>query len=204
MNIFFQSPTILCTSLLIAFSLSATAHAQTSAKNTTCPDAIYRGKVEFTFINKDLEPITSTVDNTLFFYSDEPKKLPQAPKALSLKNVMLCSDGDIAINTVTKHLGTYTFQSKKCNISLNGTGQIKDKELVEQGNAKLTCQDASVFQGNYSIRATNLLNKAGNHGNGPENPETNRESSPSDNRWNELPFLQPIEKNNEPGPGLTR
>lgn len=203
MNIFLQAPSILCTYLVLAFSLAAPAHAQASAGNRKCPTGIYRGTVEFTFIKKDGEPITSTVDHMLFFYRDEPQKLPQAAKALSLKNVMLCSDGDMAINTVTKHIGTYTFQSKECNISLNGTGQIKGKELVEQGNAKLTCQDASTFQGNYSIRATNFFNKEGNHGNGSENPETNRASSPADNNWNELPF-QPIEKDKEPKPGLKR
>ncbi|MCI5197709.1 MAG: hypothetical protein D3919_16105 [Candidatus Electrothrix sp. AW5] len=170
MNIFLQAPTILCTYLVIAFALAAPAHAQASAGNRKCPTGIYRGTVEFILINKDLEPITSTVANMLFFYSDEPKKLPQASNALHLKNVMLCSDGDMAVNTVTKHLGTYTFQSKECKISLNGTGQIKDKELVEQGNARLTCQDGSVIQGSYSIRATHL---AGSHGKVPANPETN-------------------------------
>jgi hypothetical protein len=205
MNIFLQAPPILCTSLVIALALSTTAHAQPSAGNPKCPDGIYRGKIKFTFIKKDLGPITSTVDNMLFFYGDESKNLPQAPNALSLKNVMLCSDGDMAINTVTKHLGTYTFLNKECNISLNGTGQIKDKELIEQGNARLTCQDASAFQGSYSIRATHLLNQAGNHGNGleGETPEINTGSSSPGNSWNGL-FFQPVQDNNETGQGLEK
>ena len=141
--------------------LPAAAHAQTSALNMDCPDGIYRGKIAFTFPRKDSGPITSIVDNMLFFYGGEPKNLPLNPSSLRLKNVMICSDGGEEINTVTKHMGNYTFLNKECDITLNGTGQIKDKDLVEQGDAKLTCQDKSVYQGTYSLTATNLLAAAG-------------------------------------------
>ena len=192
MYTFFQSSSLLCTCLVTALSLPTTARA------TTCPEGIYRGKVAFSFIGKDVGPITSSVDNMLFFYQGEPKDLPRAPNALILKNVMLCSDGDMAINTVTKHIGKYTFMNKKCDISLNGTGQIKDTELTEQGKARLTCQDTSVFQGNYSIRATRFLHSAGNYGNGPEgeNPATETPGSSSSNGWDGL-ILQPIQDDNE-------
>jgi len=206
MNILLRSPNILGICLLIAFTLPVTAHGQTSTGNKNCPDGIYRGKVVFTFIRKDLGPITSIVDNMLFFYGGEPKDLPQDPSSLRLKNVMLCSESDMAINTATKHLGTYTFLNKKCDISLNGTGQIRDKELIEQGNARLTCQDKSAYQGNYSITATNLLDAGGNQSTGTDQQKTgakNNSSSSSGNSWNGL-LLQPIEKNKEPRQGLKR
>ncbi|MCI5137560.1 MAG: hypothetical protein D3922_03905 [Candidatus Electrothrix sp. AR1] len=154
-----------------------------------CPDGIYRGKVAFTFIRKDSGPITSIVDNMLFFYGGEPKDLPQNPNSLRLKNVMLCSDGGEEINTVTKHIGNYTFLNKECDITLNGTGQIKDKDLVEQGDAKLTCQDKSAYLGTYSLTVINLLNveenqanESGEQGSGA----AHNGSSSSGNTWNGL------------------
>jgi hypothetical protein len=143
-----------------------------------CPDGIYRGKIAFTFIRKDSGPITSIVDNMLFFYGGAPKDLPQNPSSLRLKNVMICSNGSEEINTATKHIGNYTFLNKECDITLNGTGQIKAKNLVEQGDAKLTCQDKSVYEGNYSLTAKNLLAAAGdqNHVSDQQKSEPNKKT----------------------------
>ena len=195
MNIFLQSPYIFFTYLIIALCLPAATHAQTAGSNMDCPDGIYRGKVAFTFIREDSGPITSIVDNMLFFYGGEPKDLPMSPNSLRLKNIMICTDGGEEINAVTKHMGNYTFLNKECDIILNGTGQIKDKELVEQGDAKLTCQDTSAYLGTYSITATNLLDAGENSG-----AEHNGSSS-SGNTWNGL-ITEPEQKNGPAGQQL--
>ncbi|MDU9050985.1 MAG: hypothetical protein Q3M30_19210 [Candidatus Electrothrix sp. Rat3] len=182
--------------------LPAAVHAQTSGTNMDCPDGIYRGKVTFTFIKKDSGPITSIVDNMLFFYGGEPKDLPMNPNSLRLKNVMICTDGGEDINTTTKHMGNYTLLNKECDISLKGTGQIKDKELVEQGDAKLTCQDRSAYQGTYSITAINLLTGDGDQGNGVKKQGSGaaHNGSPSSgNTWNGL-ITEPESKNGPVGP----
>ncbi len=184
--------------------LPAAVHAQTSGTNIDCPDGIYRGKTAFTFIRKDSGPIMSVVDNMLFFYGGEPKDLPMNPSSLRLKNVMLCTDGGEAINTATKHMGNYTFLDKECDITLNGTGQIKDKDLVEQGDAKLTCQDKSAYQGTYSITAINLLNGGGNQTQGPGKQGSgavHNDSSSSGNTWNGL-MTEPEQKNDPAGQKL--
>ncbi|MCI5124620.1 MAG: hypothetical protein D3925_09120 [Candidatus Electrothrix sp. AR5] len=141
----------------------------------------------------------------LFFYGGEPKDLPLNPSSLRLKNVMLCSDGGEEINTVTKHMGNYTFLNKECDITLKGTGQIKDKDLVEQGDAKLTCQDKSAYQGTYSLTAINLLTARGGEpgdaskqqGSGP----AHNGSSSSGNTWNGL-MTEPEQKNGPAGQKL--
>jgi hypothetical protein len=198
MNTLLRSPNILGIYLLITLFLPAVTQsaAVPSEKSKACPDGIYKGKITFTFVKRDLGPITSEVDNMLFFYGGKPKNLPQSPNALSLKNIMLCSDGDGEINTVTKHIGTYTFLNQSCDIRLNGTGQIQGKEMQEQGRVQMTCEEKATYQGTYWLQSTNLLKKEGSQGQEGDNARAGTTGSSSGKSLNDQ-LLHPIEKDKE-------
>ena len=141
----------------ITFCLSSIAHADSLGdknRNIDCPKGIYKGKTSFIFNDKNLNPTTSMVDDMLFFYGEISEKLPWNQGALKLKSVMICSSSGKKIVTATKHIGKYTFLNKECDVSLNGKGRINNKNLLEQGEAKLICKDKSTYSGTYSITAT--------------------------------------------------
>ena len=156
MKFFFLSSSIVCSYLIIALYFSGIATAQASGANIECPDGVYNGRVDLTFIRTDLGPVRDSIDDLFFFYGVEPEAQLQRNTEMQLKSLMICSDGGEEISTATRHIGRYTFLNKKCRITMNGRGSIKDAELVEQGDAELTCEKF-VYQGNYTIKAVNLL-----------------------------------------------
>ena len=188
---------IFCCYLIISCWLPAAVHAQTSGTNIDCPDVVYKGNVEFTFIKEDVGPIKDLVDNMFFFYGIKPENPPEGNDALHLKSIMICSDGDKEVNTAISHTGIYTFLNKKCVVKLNGNGRLRNSTLIERGKAKLSCKDKSIYKGHYSITATNILNVENNQGNGsdPKGSRTkNNGSSPSGNTWNGL-ITEPKQEN---------
>lgn len=165
-------------------------HAEEVAgTNIDCPDGVYKGTFDVTFIKTDLGPIRNSIDDLLFFYGVEPKNPSQGNDKIQLKSLMICSAGGEEISTATRHIGSYTFLNKQCKITLNGRGQIKERNLVEQGDARLSCKDKSVYQGDYSITATNLLDAGENQGTGSGQQGAGAEdtgSSSSSKSWNGL------------------
>ena len=187
----FLSSVISCPHIIAALCLSVAAAAQASGANIDCPDGVYNGRVDLTFIRTDFGPVRNSIDDLFFFYGVEPKAHLQSNTEIQLKSLMICSDDGEEINTATRHIGRYTFLNKKCRITMNGRGSIKDAELVEQGDAELTCQEKSVYQGSYSIKAVNLLLTGDKPEDGAVRQETtetgeNASSSTSSSGWSGL------------------
>jgi hypothetical protein len=137
--------------LLTGNSVSYLFAADDSGKQILCPTATYKGTLELALDN-NANPVL--FEDMFFIHGGKAEKINSSNGNITLKSIMICEQNDKSVAFTVKHVGTCMLSGQEnCQITLDGTGAVKDNKLAETGKARLRCPDNATRQGTYSIRA---------------------------------------------------
>jgi hypothetical protein len=124
--------------------------AEDSGKEILCPNATCKGTLELALNGAAPELFA----DMLFVHGDAAEGISSSNGKITLKSIMLCEQNGKSVHFAAKHVGNATLSGQgTCQMTLNGSGIIKNDKLVETGKAQLRCADNSTRQGTYTIRA---------------------------------------------------
>jgi hypothetical protein len=120
-------------------------------KEILCPNATYKGTLK---ISLDDAAVQELFENIFFVHGDKAEGISGGNGKIRLKSIMLCQQKGKFVEFAAKHVGNATLSGQgTCQITLNGSGMIKNDKFAETGTAQLRCPDNSTRKGTYTIQA---------------------------------------------------